>query len=224
MARRPLHRVLILIAIAAPGAFLACVGDSPVTPPPGVDASTDSTTPTPDASGGNDAQTSPDTGIDAGPCSNAIPGNALALPTSGSSLIPQGGGPFLAGDYVLTQMRADCIPCDLKPGSVIAGIHVDVSGATYTIQRRITYQIGGQPQVQVLDRWSGTYDQLNAKVSMTQVCPQPGSPTTWQAYLPVSSDGGADLVVMRFGSEFKTQKLDGGADAGPTLTWFFTRK
>ena len=217
------RRFLGLVALVGP-TVLACVGDSPVLQPP-TDASVD-TAPTVDASNDTGVVDTGvvDTGVDAGPCSNAIPGNSISLPIQGSALIPQGGGPLLAGDYVLTQLRADCFPCDLKSGSAVAGIHVDVSGATYTIQRRITYQISGQSQVQVLDRWSGTYDQLNAKMAVNEQCPTTPDAATWQAYLPVSTDGGADFIFMRFGSEFKTQRTDGGFDAGPTLTWTFTRK
>lgn len=221
MADRPLRRLLWVLALASPAAILACVGDSPA-PQTTPDASVDAA-PLVDASNVKDTGVG-DTGVDAGPCSNAIPGNIIAMPTLGSNLIPQGGGPLLAGDYVLTQARADCFPCDLKTGSAVGGIHVSVSGSTYTIERRLTIQLGGQPQVQVLDRWSGTYDQLNAKMGMSEQCPGSGNPTTWQAYLPVSTDGGADFMFMRFGTELRTQRTDGGVDAGPTLTWTFTRK
>lgn len=220
MASRPLRRALWIVGLVSPAVILACVGDSPA-PQTTNDASV--------IDAGNDVATKDtgvvDTGVDAGPCSNAIPGNSIPMPTLGSSLIPQSGGPLLAGDYVLTQARADCLPCDLKSGSAVGGIRVTVSGATYTIERRITYQLSGQPQVQVLDRWSGTYDQLNAKLGMVQDCPQSGGPiTTWPAFLPVSTDGGADFIFLRFGTEFRTQRTDGGVDAGPTLTWTFTRK
>lgn len=225
MARRPLGRLLLLFVLAAPSAVLACVGDAPAVLEK--DAAVDPT----DA--GSDAVTNDavatdavanDASVDAGPCSNAVPGNSISLPTSGSVLNPPSGGPLLAGDYVLTQVNAMCLPCTLKGGAAAAGLHVTVSGANVTIERRMDYQITGQPAVQVLDRWTGTYDQLNAKMPVATECPKIGTNATWAAYLPVGADGGASTLVVRFDGEFRGQRTDGGADAGPEYIFTFLKK
>lgn len=213
-------RLAFLMALVGSSAVLACVGDSPVAPPPDA-SSVDTGSPGKDASS-NDATSGVDGSIDAGPCSNAVPGNVLTLPTSGSTPVFPNGGPLLAGDYVLTNVGAGCVPpCTVKGGNITGGLHVSVSGGTYTVERQISIQIVGQAQKVTLDRWSGTFDQINGKLAATSVCPTPNQTNTWSAFLPVGADGGTYNLIVRFEGEYLAQRADAG-DSGSPVQYVFT--
>ncbi len=213
-------RIAFLFALSGSSVLLACVGDSPLAPAPDA-SSVDTGTAGNDASG-TDATSGGDGSVDAGPCSNAVPGNVVTLPTSGSTPVFPNGGPLLAGDYVLTDVNAGCVPpCTVKGGSITGGLHVSVSGATYTVERQISIQISGQPQKVTLDRWSGSFDQINGKLAGTSVCPTPNLTNTWAAYLPVGPDGGAYNLIIRFEGEFLAQRVDAG-DSGSPVQYVFT--
>ncbi len=208
-------------------ALIACVGDA-VTPPPQPDASTD-------AQSGTDASTTEtgqdtsvaetsvgdgnaDAPVDAGVCSNAQPGNTVNLPTTGNFTFAPQSAPLKAGTYVLTDAFYSCASCSVVTASAVGGLIITISGQTVTIQRRFDLQEQGQPLQSVADRWTGTFDQLNANLSLTRECPSASPKTDWYATVP-PTDAGKARINMGFASEFQVKDKSTSSQFNPTFVF-----
>lgn len=202
--------------------LLACVGDTPITTP---DAATDSSASDsaagdgggPGSDGGMDGTLPPDSG----PCSSAPIGNNIQLPTSGALPVARLSGPVVAGDYLLTGGGYGCLGCPTVSSSAAGGLRITVAGPSVTIERRVDFQVTQQPQQNVLDRWTGTYNSLGSRLVMTRVCPDGGAAADWPAILPVT-DAGPQTLEVQFPQDLVGRIANDGGVLAPTFV--FTRQ
>jgi hypothetical protein len=187
-------------------AVAACVGDAPVGQPDaaGADATTDTqadVSAPPDGSPPGDAGA--DVTVDAGPCSNPLVSAVIQLPTGGGAapFIP-GSGPLIAGDYTLTFLQLDCNgACGAPAGSILGGVRVSSSGpGQVTIERRIEMQQDDAGTTKAIDKWSGSFDQLNRQFQLGEDCPGSDPDAGWGGGFPTNfQDGGpTDQLKFRF--------------------------
>jgi len=234
---RILRLIFAVGCASSAGALLfACVGDTPVTTTP--DASTgdsavqDTGTPPPDSA---TEAASGDSGDAAAACSNPVVGNSFALPTGAANAVffPPSVGPLLAGDYKLTGFAFLTIicfpaPCPFNPktGAGFGGLRVtSLGGNSFSIERHVEVQ---QSKKSVfLDRFTGTYDQINRTLTVTRACTSDGgvlsdAGTTWKTGVEVvdgSATGRVFLEVPDFGVEQVTADGSAGPPASATGTF-----
>lgn len=216
-----LVRRFALAAIASSSLLLvACVGDTPVVPVPeaGIDSSTH-----PDGSADSSAVDSsvPETStdattsdvVDAAPCTNtAVVGNTVTLPTTGNFIIQPNSEAMTAGDYKLTGASYQCNSCSVKSTSAVGGLKVTVTGPTVVIERRMDLQVSGDPLVSVVDKWTGTFDQINSTLKLTRVCPGSAIASDWGAIFKASTK---TLDITFTPPELQT-KLSNNSPISPT--------
>lgn len=226
----------IASASSAGALFLACVGDTPVTNVP--DASTgdaatqDTGTPTDSAS---EAAPPGDGGDASVGCSNPVVGLSFPLPTTAANSVffPQSVGPLLAGDYKLTGfgfLTGICFPapCPYNPkaGSAFGGLRItSLGGNNFAIERHVEAQ--QSKKTVILDRFTGTYDQLNRNLTVTRACTEDGGSvsdagSTWKTGVEVvdgSASGRVFLEVPDFGVEQVTADGSAGPPANATATF-----
>lgn len=187
--------------------LVACVGDTPVTPVPeaGIDSS-----PTNDAAADTSLpDSSPDTStdatsdvVDAAPCINtALVGNTISLPTTGNLIFAPTSDPMTSGDYKLTSAYYNCQSCSMKSASAVGGLKVTVTGPNVTIERHVDVQVAGDPLQSVVDRLSGTFDQINNTLKLTRECPGSNIKDDWGAVFKASNK----TLEIQFPNNLKTK-------------------
>lgn len=203
--------------------LVACVGDTPVTPVPeaGIDSS-----PTNDAAADTSLpDSSPDTStdatsdvVDAAPCINtALVGNTINLPTSGNFTFFPNSEAMTSGDYKLTSAFYSCNACTTKAGSAVGGLKITVTGPNVVVERHIDVQVSGDPQQSVVDRWSGTFDQINSTLKLTRECPGSAVSANWTASFKASTK----TVQIDFPPPELQTKETNNTPISPT--WVFTK-
>lgn len=224
--RQPRFAFLVRFGSAAL-TLVACVGDTPVATPPeaGVDSSTQG-----DAALDSSVvdSSSPDTGVvdattdavDAGCPNSASVGNVVNLPTSGFLTFAPISGPMTSGDYVLTSAYYNCNNCSTKSASAVGGVRITVTGPNVTIERRLDVQVSGDPLQTRVDRWAGTFDQLNNTLKLTRVCPGSSVSADWFAVFPSVDASSKKTVELGFGTDVQTKTTTNGP---ATPTFVFTK-
>lgn len=191
--RRRLFQASILALLLAPLACSVLVDLSGLSGDGGVDASVDASPDTATDHAIEAEAATVDANLDAGSdvtCSNPGMGNALTVPTQGFLQAFFTSGPILSGDYLLTNARFLCSGCNGVQGVIVGGVHVTASGSAVAIERHVDFSYGAV-QIRHTDRWSGTFDQINQKIAVTEDCPEAGATASWNAYVAVAADGGS---------------------------------
>ena len=180
---------LVLACVGAPGT--APVVDASTAPDTGTDAK-DTGAPGPD--GGADAS------VDAGLCSNPLVGNVLMTTGGGAFPIIPGSGPLVVGDYTLTGLQLDCNGACSANASIIGGLKVTSPGpGLITLERRIELQdaLTDAGTVKLIDKWTGTFDQLNKTFQLAELCPVSVPDAGWTGGFPVIDGGSSGLLKIR---------------------------
>lgn len=183
------------LLVSLPAGILACVGDAPTAtsiPDSGAipDASTN------DGTAPADGASPTDAGAEA--CSTATVGNTVKLPNGATGFVTlKSSGPIVAGDYLLTGVYFSCLQCTTYPSAAVGGLRIGVSGQTVTIERNLTLQAGGAQQV-LVDRWTGTFDQIKVRLNVSQDCPTPGTSASWLSIFPYTDAGPTKTLEVQF--------------------------
>lgn len=189
----------LCVATLSSALVLACVGDVPAVPDAstpldaGIDAK-DASTPIPDGA--------PDTAVpEAGPCSNPLVGNVVSVFSGGVLPFIPGSGPLVVGDYVLTSFQLYCNGACSANAALVGGLHVTSPGVgLITVERRLELQdaLTDAGPVKLLDKWTGTFDQLNRAFQVDEVCPAKFSDAGWNGGFPVIDGGSNGELKIRF--------------------------
>lgn len=137
-----------------------------------------------------------DAALDAGPdaaCSSAKVGNTTFVLAPGSVQVLNPSGPIVSGDYVVSKGFYFCF-CSGSPAAVVGGVHITVNGANIVVERRIDFSYA-TVQINRLDRWHGTFDQINQRLNVTEDCPEAGASSAWYAYVAIAPDGGSQNQI-----------------------------
>ncbi len=155
---------------------------------------------------------------DSGVCSKAQPGNTVTLPVAGAILTAQPSTSIKPGTYQMTDAYFVCPNCSTVSSSATGGLVVSIVGQTVTIERRVDLQEQSQPQQSVADRWTGTFDQLNSKLTVSRDCPTAAAATDWATLSP-AIDAGKPRLNIRFGTEFHVKDKNSSSSFYPTFVF-----
>lgn len=222
--RRRVFQASILALLLAPLACSLLVDLKGLSGDGGVDASVDASLDTATDHAVEAEAATVDANLDAGPdvtCATPLGGGTISIAPGGLAQPFFSSGPIVSGDYIVTSGAYWCFGCKGSSGVVIGGVHVTVSGADVAIERRIDFNYASQ-QIRRLDRWHGTFDQLNRKLTLTEDCPEAGASAGWFTYLAVAADGGSlGQLEMSF-PDVQGADLDSGVPID--LALYFTKK
>jgi hypothetical protein len=224
--RRRVFQASILALLLSPLACSLLVDLTGLSGDGAVDASVDASLDTAlDHVAEAQTETSVDANLDAGSdvtCSNPDMGNALTIPTQGFLQAFFTSGPIVTGDYLLTNARFLCSGCNGVQGVIVGGVHVTASGSAVAIERHVDFSYG-TVQIRHTDRWSGTFDQINQKIAVTEDCPEAGATASWNAYVAVAADGGSlGQLELSFVDVMGANTLD--ASTPVPIALYFTKK
>ena len=221
----PFRRFALLGLASATVVLVACVGDTPVVQPP--EAGVDSSKPDDAAADASAVDSSiPDTSVndattadvvDAAPCPNtALVGNTINLPTSNNLVFTTASEAMTSGDYKLTSATYNC-NCSTKSASGVGGLKITVTGPNVVIERHVDLQVSGDPLQSAVDRWSGTFDQINSTLNLQRQCPGSTVSAQWSAIFTASTK----TVAIGFPATELQGKTTGNSPIGPN--WIFTK-
>lgn len=240
MRTASLAAIFLVVAIAP---FIACVGDAPVDDDAStLDSATDTSTPdvgTPDVTQPNDggADAPIDSGVDATKaCSNATVGNSIPIPTGTFNVsFLQQSGPLLGGTYPMKSISVKgsfCAPPCPEPqgGGIIGGLAItDLGSGNYDIERHIELQQGAVKTTRI-DRFGGSFDQINQRVNVTRECSIDGGAddagVQW-SLIVILGDGGVPTGSINVEIPDVPTALvypDGGAGGTGATYGFFTKQ
>ena len=222
--RRRLFQASILALLVSPLACSLLVDLSGLNGDGGADASIDASLDTATDHAVEAEAATADAYVDAGSdvvCATPIGGGTILIPSGGLAQPFFSSGPIVSGDYLVTTGSYWCFNCKGSTGVVVGGVHVTVTGPNVDVERRIDLNYG-TTQIRRLDRWHGTFDQLNRKLTLTEDCPEAGASAAWFAYLAVAADGGAAGQLELAFPDVQGADPDSGVPI--ELALFFTKK